>query len=232
MVLGIRFDNLNLEQTLLKIKEFLSGGSRHYVVLPYSSFLIESRKDEEFRQILNRADLCLADGIGPVIASRFGSEEKLRGRVTGVELIRALFEKFGTERSFFLFGAKAGVAQEAADRLLLKYPDGKIAGTLNGYVNDQEAIDAINNVKPEILLVALGMPKQEKWIANNLKKLPSVRLAVGVGGAFDFISGRVKRAPKFIQKMGLEWAWRMFAQPKKFFYNLKTVVIFLKLIFT
>ena len=144
----------------------------------------------------------------------------------GVDLIWALFAKFSAKNSFFLFGAKEGVAQEAGEKIMIKYPAAKIAGTLNGYVNDTEAITAINNSGAEILLVALGMLKQEKWIYNNLKKLPDVKIAIGVGGSFDFISGRVRRAPRLVQKSGLEWLWRLFAQPSQWRKTWRAVVVF------
>lgn len=210
-IFGVRINNLTLEEALDKIGVLLSDGKQHHIVLPYSVFLVEAQKDKEFREILNQADLSLADGIGPVLASYFVGKERLRGRVIGMDLIAALFAKFG--HNTFLFGGKEGVAREAAEMIRQKAPQAKIAGTLNGYTGDAEAIAAINESRAEILLVGLGMPKQEKWIYNNLRKMPAVKLAMGVGGALDFISGRVRRAPRFAQKIGLEWLWRLFAQP-------------------
>lgn len=225
-LLGVRIDNFILNEALEKIREFLKDGKQHYVVLPYSFFLIEAQKNREFKKILNQADLSLSDGVGPVLASYFYGKEKLRGRVMGVDLVWALFEKFGNKHSFFLFGAKEGVAQKMALKVKQKYPLVKIIGISQGYVGDDEVIGKINQAKPEILLVALGMPKQEKWIFANLKKIPSVKLAVGVGGAFDFISGRAKRAPKFMQKIGLEWLWRAFREPRKWRKILRSVIVF------
>lgn len=226
LLLGIRLDNLSLDGSLQKISVFLNDGQQHYIVLPYADFLVQAQKDEEFRKILNEADLSLADGVGPVLASRIMGQERLKGRVMGVDLVQALFKELGAKYSVFLFGAKEGVAQEAAQ----KFPQAKIAGTINGYVSDTEAISAINQSGAEILLVALGMPKQEKWIYNNLSKMPSVRLAIGVGGAFDFISGRVRRAPRFVQSAGLEWLWRLFAQPRHWRKTWRSVIVFLWLI--
>ncbi len=226
ILLGVKIDNLLLDEALEKTREFLRDGHQHYIVLPYADFLVQAQKDNEFREILNKADLSLPDGIGPVLASCMIGKEALRGRMMGVDFVWALFTKFGAEHSIFLFGAKEGVAQEAAEKMAVKYPAAKIVGTLNGYVNDEEAIKAINNSGAEILLVALGMPKQEKWIYNNLKKLPAIKLAIGVGGAFDFISGRVRRAPRFVQKMGLEWLWRLFTQPSRWRKIWRSVIVF------
>jgi len=217
---------LTLDEALEKIGVFLSDGRQHYIVLPYSDFLVQAQKDEKLKEILNKADLSLSDGVGPVIASYILSGEKLKSRVMGVDLVFALFAKFGPQHGIFLFGAKEGAAQEAAKNILQKAPQAKIAGTINGYVGDQEAISAINRSGATILLVALGMPKQEKWIYDNLKKMPQVKVAIGVGGAFDFISGRVRRAPKMVQKIGLEWLWRLFARPSHWRKTWRSVVIF------
>jgi len=214
-ILGVRIDNLSIDESLDKVSGFLSDGRQHYIVLPYSAFLVAARKDAEFRRILNEADLSLSDGVGPVIASYILGGEKLRGRVMGADLIWALVAKFGEGYNIFLFGGQEGVALKAAEKIFQKAPKSKIAGTLNGYVSDAEAIDAINRSGAEILLVGLGMPKQEKWIYDNLKRMSSVKLAIGVGGAFDFMAGRVRRAPHFVQKMGFEWLWRLFAQPSQ-----------------
>ncbi len=225
-LLGVRIDNILLAEALEKIKGFLNDGQQHYIILPYADFLVQAQKDADFRRILNEADLSLSDGVGPVIASYIFGGEKLKSRVMGVDLIWALFAKFGAEHSVFLFGGEEGVTQSAAQNIWQKAPGVKIAGALDGYVGDAEAIDMVNRSGAEILLVALGMPKQEKWIYDNLKKMPSVKVAIGVGGAFDFISGRVRRAPKVIQKMGMEWLWRLFCEPKQWRKAWRLVIIF------
>ena len=238
-LLGVRLDNLNLKESLEKMASFLTDGRQHYIVLPYADFLVRAQEDADFRRILNEADLSLTDGVGPVLASYILGKEKLKTRVMGVDLIWALFEEFGTKNSFFFFGgqaefgqspaergAKEGVAQEAAKNIWQKAPQAKIVGTLNGYVSDEEAISEINDKKPEILLAALGMPKQEKWIYDNLKKMPSVKLAIGVGGAFDFIAGRVRRAPRWVQNIGMEWLWRLFMRPNQWRKTWRSVIVF------
>jgi N-acetylglucosaminyldiphosphoundecaprenol N-acetyl-beta-D-mannosaminyltransferase len=224
-ILGVKVDNFTLSESLEKIESFLTGGQQHYIVLPYADFFVEAQQDAEFKDILNKADLSLADGFGPVLFSPcFG--EPLRGRVLGVDLIFALFDKFWDKNSFFLFGSAEGTAQATVDRLLQEHPFGKIVGMLNGFVSDEVAIEKINKAQPEILLVGLGMPKQEKWIAQNLNKLPSVKLAIGVGGAFDFISGRTRRAPKVVQLLGLEWLWRVILYPARWKKTWRSLVVF------
>jgi len=138
-------------------------------------------------------------------------------RVTGIDLIYKI-SKFCEQKncSIYLLGAKEGIAKIAASKLKNQFPNLKIAGTFSGKPDpkaDQKIQAIINYAKPDILFVAFGAPKQEKWIARNLAKLKTVKIAMGVGGAFDFIAGKIKRAPKFFQKRGLEWLWRVAREP-------------------
>ena len=192
-ILGVRIDNLTMDEALEKIKGF--------VALPYSEFIVEAQKDREFRNVLNSADFCLCESRGLWLVARF-LKKPLKEPISGVDLIRNLRGKI------FLLGGKPGVAKKAGKKL-----NTKIVGAEHGYQDLDKVIKKINKAKPNILLVGLGSPKQEKWIYKNLKKMPSVNMAIGVGGAFDFISNRIKRAPKFIQKIGLEWLWRFIRQP-------------------
>ena len=214
LVLGVKIDNLTKTQIERKLESFLKSDSQHQAVLPYSLFLLEARKDREFKNLLNSASLSIADGFGPVLAARILSKEKLR-RLSGVDFVKLICQlATKKDEGVFLYGGREGVAVQAARVLEKKYLGLAVAGTCVGFgQGDDYVINLINATKAGILLVALGMPKQEKWIARNLKKMPAVKIAVGVGGAFDFISGRVKRAPWFLRKLGLEWLWRLIAQP-------------------
>lgn len=222
-VCSVKIDNLSAEEIRKKIENFLTG-RQHYVVLPYSLFLLRAQKDEEFKKILNEASLSISDGFGPVLAARILNQEKLQ-RFFGVDFVFLLGEVAARkDKKIFLFGAQEGMAAKTARVLKNKFPDLKIAGTCPGWGRDEDyVLELINEVRPDILVVALGMPKQEKWIIKNLSRMPSVKIAVGVGGAFDFISGRVKRAPGYLQKTGLEWLWRIFVEPRKLLRNLKAV---------
>lgn len=140
-------------------------------------------------------------------------------RVTGIDLvfkISGLCEQRNC--SIYLLGAKEGIAKIAASKLKSQFPNLKITGTFSGKPKpeaDQKILAIVNHAKPDILFVAFGAPKQEKWIARNLNKLETVKIAMGVGGAFDFIAGKAKRAPKFFQKLGLEWFWRLIHEPRR-----------------
>jgi N-acetylglucosaminyldiphosphoundecaprenol N-acetyl-beta-D-mannosaminyltransferase len=192
---GIKFDNLTIDEAVDRIKGF--------VVLPYSEFIVRAQKDEEFKNILNSADFCLCESQGLYLAAKFLGK-KIKEPINGVELIYKLQGKI------FLFGGKDEVIKKVKEKL-----NSEVVGAENGYQDSDKIIEKINQVKPNILLVGLGSPKQEKWIYENLKKMPSVKVAIGVGGAFDFISGRIKRAPRFVQKIGFEWLWRLILEPRR-----------------
>jgi len=192
---GIKFDNLSMDEAVEKISGF--------VVLPYSEFVIRAQKDEEFRNILNSADFCLCESRGIYLMAKLLGKG-IKEPINGIELIQKL------KGRIFLLGGKDDTVKKTAEKL-----GDSVVGFEHGYQDLNEVIGKINQLKPEILLVGLGSPKQEKFIYENLKKMPSVKLAIGVGGAFDFISGRVRRAPKIVQKIGLEWVWRLILEPRR-----------------
>ena len=200
-ILGVKIDNLTIDEALEKIKGFLANGNQHYIVLPYSEFIVRAQKDKEFKDILNKASLSLCESRGLWFVSKFLGKS-FKESIAGVDLIYKLKGKI------FLLGGKKGVVEKVKEKL-----GAEVIGAEHGYQNLDKIIEKINKVKPNILLVALGSPKQEKWIYKNLKKIPSVKVIIGVGGAFNFISGRIKRAPRFFQKVGLEWLWRLILQP-------------------
>jgi len=230
-ILGIQFDDKTKPELFEEIGKLLRDGKQHYIVLPYSEFLVRAKRDRNFRDILNNADLCIAEGMGPVIASRILGNP-LGGRITGIELIEELgikSKELGI--TFFLFGGKEGVAEEAARKLVGRDRSTRIVGTLHGEnyrdpERHREIIDTINRTKPEMLFVGLGSPRQEEWIAEHLATLPSVKIAISVGGAFDFISGRKKRAPIFLQYAGFEWGWRLMREPRRLPRIINAIFIF------
>ncbi len=156
-----------------------------------------------------------------ILTSPNSLKNPLPQRVTGTDLMEAICKesaKFLTinKPKIFLLGAEEGVAVEAKLKLQKKYPRLKIVGTYSGSPSDKEVVKIINAKSPNILFVAFGAPAQELWIAQNLKKLPSVHLAIGVGGAFNFFAGTRNRAPEFMQKLGFEWLYRLIQEPSRF----------------
>lgn len=179
-------------------------------------FVMRAREDAAFLDVLNHADLCLPDGIGLVYASRW-QKQPLPERVPGSELVYRLAEACAAQGwRLFLLGAAEGVAAEAAEILQQKYPSLMIAGTWSGSPDptENDAIVArINRSAADVLYVAYGAPQQDKWIARNRDTLTTVRVAVGVGGSLDFITGRAIRAPRWVQSLGLEWLHRLILEP-------------------
>jgi N-acetylglucosaminyldiphosphoundecaprenol N-acetyl-beta-D-mannosaminyltransferase len=156
-------------------------------------------------------------------------------RVTGSDLFNKIIEKSQDKKwRIFLLGAGVGVGKRAIDNLLKKYPGAIFAGSYSGSPSideENEICDMINITKPDIIFVAYGSPAQEMWISRNLRKLTTVKVAIGVGGAIDFASGKIKRAPLLLQKIGLEWAWRLINEPSRIKRIWKATYVFVKFIY-
>ncbi len=216
-ILGVRIDNLSKTEALMKIERFLYSDKQNFLTTPNPEFLVAAKKDEEFKNILNKADLSLADGFGLMLAAKHQGEP-LKERITGSDLIWDI-AKLANEKnkSIFLLGGKDNVAELTAEKLKQKFPGLKIkafgGGELSPKKENDEEIAEVNKFSPDILLVAMNFVNQEKWIYQNLSRMPSVKLAAGLGGTFDFISGKSKRAPKLMRQIGLEWLWRLILEP-------------------
>jgi N-acetylglucosaminyldiphosphoundecaprenol N-acetyl-beta-D-mannosaminyltransferase len=217
-ILGIKVDSITYQQALEKSKELIESSGKHYIVTPNPEIIVKATKDAQFRKILNKADLSVPDGIGLVwMAKLIGKDAK--GRVAGTDLLLGL-AILAEEHGFnmFLLGAGEGIAKKASEALKKEFPKLEIVGAYSGNADpkfDKETREKIGNKEIDILAVAYGAPKQEKWIERNLSKL-NVKLAIGVGGAFDYISGEKARAPVWAQKIGLEWAFRLVNEPSRF----------------
>jgi N-acetylglucosaminyldiphosphoundecaprenol N-acetyl-beta-D-mannosaminyltransferase len=218
-ILGIELDNLGLEDILKLIEDFISNGIPRYIVTPNVDHLILRRKDIEFEEAYKNASLIVPDGVPLLWASRFlGSP--LMGRVNGTDLFLKISELSAKKGyGIFLLGAEEGVAEKTAMVLRDKYPNLRIAGTYSPYFGfekdrdeNEKIVHLIRESHPDILFTSLGSPKGEKWIYRYYKSL-GVPLSLNVGASFDFVSGRVKRAPIWMQRNGLEWLWRLFKEP-------------------
>jgi N-acetylglucosaminyldiphosphoundecaprenol N-acetyl-beta-D-mannosaminyltransferase len=214
-ILGVRVDAVDPEETLDRIGELVAAGGRHLVATVNPEFIMRARQDPEFARVLESADLCLPDGWGVTWAARrLGSP--LPGRVTGSDLIDPLAAR-AAELGWrlFLLGAAPGVAEQVAGILRRRHPKVVIVGTHGGMAGpdgDAESVRLITAAKPDVLLVAYGAPRQEFWIDRNRDRLPDL-VGIGVGGAFDYLSGRVRRAPGWMRRAGLEWLYRLLRQP-------------------
>jgi len=214
-LLGVRIDKVDMNGAVEAAVQFVESGKPHYVVTADASSVVIAQKDPEFREIVNRADLVTPDSAGILLASKwYGSPitDKVSGCDFAVEICAAAAKR---GYRIFLLGAAHGVAEDAAAVLVSKFPGLVIAGVHDGFFNDDErVVRLIRESGSHILFVAMGIPKQEKWISRYLDQL-GVCVAVGVGGTFDVISGRVKRAPEWMRRHGLEWAYRLLCNPRK-----------------
>ena len=234
-ILNIEFDVVNEKEALDRLIGFLNEDSPvKEVYTPNPEIVMLAQKDKELFDILNNADLVLADGIGLIIASRLKGL-RLRHRVTGVDTMDRLLRYCAENRkSFFMFGGKPGIAETACENIREKYGDMEVSGYHHGYFDEKDEIgiiDKINDSKPDILFVCLGAPKQEKWINKNKDKL-NCKLAMGVGGSVDVYAGVAKRAPEIFRKFGLEWLYRLLKEPWRFKRMLVLPKFLIKFIFT
>ncbi len=214
-MLGVRVDCVDMEGALAQIEGFVDAGGRHQVATVHPEFVMRAGQDTEFARVLEAADLCLADGSGVVWAAR-RQGCPLSEPVTGTDLIPPL-AALCARRQFrlFLLGASPGVADDLAQRLRAQNP-GLLVASHSGSPEpsaDAEATRRIAAERAQVLLVAYGAPKQELRIDRVGARLDGVAVAIGVGGAFDYLTGRVPRAPSWMRSAGMEWLFRLGRQP-------------------
>ena len=214
-VLGVGFDNMTVDQAVAEGVRLSSTEGAHYVVTPNPEIVEVCREDEDAREAVNNADLVLADGIGVIYGAKMLGTP-LKGRVTGIGFAQGLMKRMAENgKTLFLLGAKPGVAEKAAENLQRQYPGLQIAGTHDGYFQeDGPVIEAIRSSGADVAFVCLGAPKQEKWMRLN-GEATGAHLLVGLGGCLDVFSGEVQRAPEVFQKLGLEWLHRLVKNPSR-----------------
>ncbi len=214
-ILGIRIDALTYDDLLAQIARFIADGTPHQICTANPEFVMEARRNPVFRDVLAQAELVLADGVGLLWAAR-RSGQPLPQRVTGsdgVPLIAARAAERGWR--IYLLGAAPGVAARAAEVLQQRHPGLQVAGVYAGSPADEEAaaiIARIRAARPHILFVAYGAPRQDLWIAKHRAALETP-VMMGVGGSLDFIAGVQQRAPAWLQRLNLEWFYRLVTQP-------------------
>lgn len=215
-ILGVNVNSVSMEQARDTALGFLESEELSVIYTPNSEIIYYASENSEFADIINKADLIVPDGIGVVYGAKLLGKP-LPERVAGFDLICEMFAEMAkTGKSVYLLGAKPGVAEKAAESLKQQYNGIIIAGTHDGYFKEDEpVINAINEAKPDFLLVCLGFPKQEMWIYKNRDKL-CAKAAIGAGGCLDVFAGEVMRAPEFYCKHGLEWFYRLMKQPSRF----------------
>lgn len=215
-ILGSTFDSVTMEEAQARMASYVMDGGSHLVITANPEMVMKARGDQLLSEIIRRADLVVADGIGVVWASRV-LERAVPERIPGIELAEGLLSQASSKGwRVFLVGGAEGVAHRAAEVLKERLPDLEIVGTHHGFFRsgeeEQEVIAQIEREKPHILLAALGVPRQEKWLAAHLGTL-KVPLAIGVGGSFNVWAGVDKRAPGWVRKINMEWFYRLVRQP-------------------
>lgn len=210
------------------ITRLLSRKEKAYIATPNPEIIVRATKDFSFKTILNHADVALPDGVGVVWAAKMLQNARLT-RIAGANFVENLCEKVAKKPiTIGLLGAGPGVAQKAAKCLLQKYPGLKVMFAGEEWPGEEkiDARDLKLNSRIDLLFVAFGAPKQEEWIARNLPTLP-VTVAMAVGGTFDYLSGIVPRAPRFLQSLGLEWLFRLIVQP----WRIKRQLVLLEFVY-
>ena len=224
-IFGLRIDNLNLNEAKNTVEVFLKEDGLKTIYTPNTEIVMAAKEDEKLKNIINSGDLIIPDGIGIIHASKM-KKKPLKERVTGFDLSMEMLEianKMGY--GLYLLGGKEGVAKDAGKNIIKNYPNIKILGTHHGYFKgahigykDHEEeikiLEEINNLKPDIIFVGLGFPKQEIWIHENKCRINS-KIIIGNGGTMDILSGNAKRAPEIYQKLGLEWFYRLIKEPSR-----------------
>lgn len=214
-ILGVAFDALTLGEAEERADALLCSSAGGYIVTANPEIVLRCREDAAYAAAVNGAKLVLADGVGDLCAARILGTP-LPGRVAGADLVPRLLARLAERGgSVFLYGARPGVAERAGESLQSACPGLRIAGTENGYISDETALlEALEREKPDLLLLGLGAPRQELWMAENRQRTPAVM--IGVGGLLDVFAGDIPRAPEAWQRLGLEWLYRLLREPRRF----------------
>jgi len=214
-ILGVNVHRVSHQQALALLDAFAASGKLHHIVTVNPEFCVQALTNADFRHVLNQADLALPDGVGLVWAAKLLGKP-LKGRVSGVDVVASVASlAAGRGYRLFFLGAAPGVAEAAAKALEDRNPGLHVAGCYAGSPRpeeDDEIVARVNAVRPHFLFVAFGAPQQDLWISRNQTQL-QVAVAMGVGGSFDYISGRVSRAPAWMRRLGLEWLYRLLREP-------------------
>lgn len=216
-VLDVPFNPITRTGTREHCLSAIASDRFHLVVTLGTEMVMSAQDDDTFREIVERADLVVPDGIGVVMASRLAGLQAPE-RVTGVELVNDLVEASTEDVRFFFYGSAPGIADRAVSNLKSSVGAFNCVGVRDGYEKEQESVlQAIEESAPQVLFVALGSPRQENFLFENRERLETagVRLGIGVGGSFDVYAGTVERAPAWVQRIHMEWAYRLLKQPSR-----------------
>jgi N-acetylglucosaminyldiphosphoundecaprenol N-acetyl-beta-D-mannosaminyltransferase len=217
-ILGVPIDQVTNETAFERFQLLIGQEGCSMIFTPNTEIVMAASSDETLKNTLAESDLCIPDGIGLIYASKI-KKLGLTERVTGVDLMGRILQFCNnSHQSIYIVGGKPGIAEKACQNIKNKFKNIEIKGYRDGYFEEKEetkVIDQINQVKPNVLFVALGAPKQEKWIYKHRHRLKA-NVAIGVGGSVDIWAGTAKRAPQIYQKLGLEWFYRLLKEPWRY----------------
>lgn len=258
-IAGVLVDDITSVETIQKIDEFVRSDSPHYIVTTYSEFVVQAQKDPAYKDVLNRADISLPDGIGILWAAKYlslnsphvfgafiriistgaslvfnpkSAQTVIREKVSGSKLIWDI-AKLASEKNYSmaLVGGGDSVAAQSAEVLKAKFPNLRINLAISGGKPfDEQTVSEIRASNSDILCVAYQPPKQEIWIAHNLQKF-NTKVAIGLGGTFDYLTGKRITAPSWMVNLGLEWLWRLITQPWRIKRMWNAIVVFILVIY-
>ena len=233
-ILGVPIDIVMMEEAVARVLKMLQGTAQHHVMTPNSEMLVEAQRNPAFKEVLLKSSFNLPDSAGLLWAAR-RQGQKLPERVSGVDFVEQLCQISTADTPVFLLGGRDGVAAKASEQLARSNEQLRVVGTYEGSSREEGASDSILRVNASgarLLLVAFGAPVQDLWIAKHLSGMPNIRVAVGVGGTFDFLAGKIRRAPKWMRSLGLEWLWRFILQPQRIGRIFTAVIVFPFLVLT
>jgi len=215
-IMGLRFDNVTMDEAIARAGELMERPGAAWAVTPNAEIAYEALRDESLRALLNSADLMLPDGAGVVLASKLLGTP-LKGKVAGVDFAARLLRELAVQgRTVYLLGGKPGIGEKAAEAMRRQNPALSVCGIADGYFKDEApVVEAVNAAGADVLFVCLGAPKQERFMAEHRQEL-NVKLMIGLGGSLDAFAGTVKRAPRWMIRMNLEWLYRLLKEPKRF----------------
>jgi N-acetylglucosaminyldiphosphoundecaprenol N-acetyl-beta-D-mannosaminyltransferase len=214
---GVMISPVSMQEALDKIESFIRERSPHHVVTSDANAILRAQHDPEYAAIIKRSALVTPDGFGVIWGARL-LNLPIYERVTGVDMVTGICERAAKNNySIYILGAAPGIAPTAAQNLMQRYPGLRVVGTQHGYfekenISEEEIVRRIRDAQPDVLFVAFGIPKQEKFIARHMHEM-NVPVSLGVGGSFDVYSEKLKRAPSYIQRSGMEWLYRVWQEP-------------------
>lgn len=218
-ILGIEIDNITIDEAGKITKKLIQNSNKscELIVAPNVEFIMNAQKDKDFFDILKSAKLATPDSVGVAIAGKL-QKKPLKQRIPGQAYFRKILEIGEKEGwTFYLLGGKGDTVERTIENVKKIYPQINIVGSHEGFFekdSEENVISEINKLQPNVLFVAMGAPRQEKWIYEHRNEL-KVDVAAGQGGTFDYEAGNIRRAPRWIQKIGMEWFWRLILQPSR-----------------